>query len=87
MQEKGPKATTTSSTALGTHARDFEHLEAGARAWGDPRPKSGALGAQILKFSKECHGTLLRIFCQYPQKCQKPRRSEPRSNAQMAFVR
>ena len=34
--------------------------------WGDPRPKSGALGAQILKFSKECPGTLLRIFCQYP---------------------
>ena len=34
--------------------------------WGYPRPKSGAIGAQILKFSKECHGTLLRIFLQYP---------------------
>ena len=34
--------------------------------WGVPRPKSGAIGAQILKFSKECLGTLLRIFLQYP---------------------
>ena len=38
MQEKGPKATTTSSTALGTHARDLEHLE--------PEPWSAALPVQ-----------------------------------------
>ena len=34
--------------------------------WGDPRSKSGAIGAQILKSSKGCLGSLLRILCQYP---------------------
>ena len=32
----------------------LESLECSEIAWGDPRSKSGAIGAQILKFSKGC---------------------------------
>ena len=54
-----------SERALVRRSRDSLSLVVGLIAWGDPRPKSGALGAQILKFSKEC---LLRILAKFSQK-------------------